>query len=138
VLERRRLALVAVDDEVDGLGLAQHRPLATGLEAGTSPAEEVGRVDVLVDLLARHLVQGAAQRVVPAVGHVPVERVAVGIAEAARDDLRRSEISHQALSPWSLEGGGSTTAACSVAASAACADSGWWSCPCCSVGTGCC
>src|SRR5262249_22665119 len=45
VLERRRLALVAVDRQIDGLSLTKHAPLATGLEAGAATAEHVGHVD---------------------------------------------------------------------------------------------
>ena len=40
VLERGGFALVAVDDQVDGLGFAQHAPLATGVEAGPPAAED--------------------------------------------------------------------------------------------------
>ncbi len=54
VLEGGRFALVPVDREVHRLGLAQHAPLAAGLEAGAAPAEDVGRVHPVVDLLGRH------------------------------------------------------------------------------------
>ena len=40
VLEGGRFALVAVDDQVDGLRLAQHPPLAAGVEARPAPAQD--------------------------------------------------------------------------------------------------
>ena len=46
ILEGGRLALVAVDGQVERLGLAEHAPLPPGLEAGAAPAQDVGGVDV--------------------------------------------------------------------------------------------
>src|SRR5438477_940731 len=87
VLERRRLALVAVDDQVDGLGLAQHRPLASGREPRPTPPEQVGPVDFVHDLLAGHR-QGLVEGLVPAVRQVRLERPGLGHSEPAGHDGR--------------------------------------------------
>src|SRR5581483_323534 len=86
VLERGRLALVAVDDEVHGLGLAHHRPLLARLEAGAAPAEDVGGEHLLGDRFRRHR-QRLAQALVAAVVEVRLQRPRVGPPDASGDDL---------------------------------------------------
>ena len=82
VLERRRLALVAVHDEVLGRGLAQHRPLAAGREAGAAAPEQARLVDLRGHVRRRHR-QRLAEAVVAARGEVALERERVVAAPPA-------------------------------------------------------
>ena len=96
VLEGGRLGLVPVDHQVGERGLAQHRPLAPGREAGAAPAQQAGRVDLGRHRLGRHG-QGLAQPGVPAGGQVALQREGVLVAEARRDDLGGVGDGHQAF-----------------------------------------
>src|SRR5207253_10704384 len=100
---------------VNGLGLAQHRPLLAGREAGAASAQEAGRVDLLGDVLAAHG-EGLAQALVAAVVQVRLQRPRPLVAEAGRDDLGGVSDPHQRSSP---AGGASWTGATSDAATVA-------------------
>src|SRR5690606_5463849 len=99
VLVGAGLRLVAVDDEVPRphAGRAE-APLHAGGEAGAAPAEQAGRLDLLL-----HLVGGLAERglqaLVAAGGDVALERVPVVEAEAAGDDRAGVGDGHQASPP---------------------------------------
>ena len=80
VLERRRLALVAVHDEVGRLRRAQHRPLAARRETGAATTEQARPVHLVAHGLRLHP-QRLAQRPVPAGREVALERVRVVVAE---------------------------------------------------------
>ena len=84
VLEGAGLALVAVDDEVDGLGLPEHPPLLAGLEAGAAPPEEVGGEHLLGDRRRLHG-EGLAQAVVAAGVEICLQRPGLGLADPAGD-----------------------------------------------------
>ena len=87
VLVGAGLRLVAVDDEVarPDLGRAE-APLDAGRETGAAPAEERALADDVVALLGS-LGEGLLESLVAAGRQVAVERVAVLVAEPARDDL---------------------------------------------------
>src|SRR5439155_5816043 len=88
VLERPRLALVGVDDEVHGpgVGLRNERPLRAGREARAAEPAEVRGLDVLDDGRGLHRL-GLGPRLVAARRPVPVERVGVLAMEAPGEDL---------------------------------------------------
>ena len=85
VLEGGGLALVAVDHQVGGRRLAQHRPLATGREPGSAPTEQAHGVDLVGDLLGGHG-ERLAQTFVSPRGQVTLQRVRVLVPETRRDD----------------------------------------------------
>ena len=101
VLERRRLALVAVHDEVGGRGLAQHRPLAAGREAGAAAPEEARLVDLRGDVRRRHR-QRLAETFVAAGGEVALEGVRVGQAPIREVTIRGASVITSAVAPGGL------------------------------------
>ena len=85
ILERGRLRLIAVDDQVGHVGLAQHRPLATRREAGAAAAEQRGGIDLLAHL-GRCQAEGLAQAVEAAGRQEPVEGERVVETSSRGDD----------------------------------------------------
>ena len=91
VLEGPRLGLVRVAEEVDRLALrvlGKEAPLDAGREARAAAAADVGLLDLFGDLLGRHAAaEHPAQPRVAAVGEIGVDRLGVGRADAAAEDL---------------------------------------------------
>ena len=86
VLERARLALVGVADDVARLGLlVDELPLHAGREAGAAAAAQAGRLDQLDDLVGR-LAERGLQRLVALVLQIEIEREGVRLADVFGED----------------------------------------------------
>ena len=87
ILERARLALVGVDQQVLRLGdvLRDEAPLHAGREAGAAAAAQAGLLHLVDDRLGRHR-HGLAHGLVAAVLDVEIERVGAGLLHVARQD----------------------------------------------------
>src|SRR6478735_519206 len=79
ILEGAGLALVAVDDDVAGEDARRaEAPLHATREAGATTAQQLGRLDLVVDLARLHAREGLAQRGVATRAQVAVHGVPVG------------------------------------------------------------
>src|SRR5205823_12542621 len=70
VIERARLALVGIDAKINRprVVLGQECPLEPAWKTGTAAAAQAGSLDGVRDLSRRHLVDGAGEGAVTAVG----------------------------------------------------------------------
>ena len=89
ILERSRLGLVGVDDDVARLGGGQEARLAAGGEAGAAAAAQARGRDGLDDLLARHRLDGALELRVAAVLLVVGEIAAIAVERQQERALGR-------------------------------------------------